>query len=793
MAISIAFGSLFYATPASASTLEDAQAALNAGRQEVIDATSSKDAADALVLSTLQTRDAAQIAVNEAQASYDASEVTTTITTPSGVSVTAYINQSRTPQPNWQCSTWTSPNINFSWGSQGPAGCGYDNFSVKFTGTITAPTDGVYRFMGDADDGFYMEIDGVTIINDWYDKGGGGNWSPSLNWTAGSTHSFTAWFYENGGGAKVILNVSYPQGIITVPSTWFGSTSTTKTSKDQNLLAILQQKQSELSTAESNYQEALVAQAQANTRLQNALAAIPELEQAVLDATPRLNAPTNVRLQQLSDGSIEVLWDAPQSSNTAVERYAIFFTTGDNAGWAVSSPETNVYLSREIFSATGGLDKDYIFKVRSDNDTLAVYSEYSEPASILVSAPAPPVIAPTGDVIIGEGGMTTLNALTDKRFVLATAWYGDPSTVACGVDVSAIVTQQIAGKSSAEVSSDNSIFGDPCPGVVKALFISGIVLEDIPVVIEPTPVPVEPTPTPEPVIPTPEPTVAPPVVEPTPEPVVPIIPPVVEPPVIVPQPQPQPIPFPVEPPSIAIPDPEPSIPPTPEPTPTPTPSEIPVIIEPTPIPTEEPVVEPTPEPSVESTPAPTPVEEPTPTPTPSEEPAPEPTKNVVEPLPEPEPTTAPTPTPEPQLPVTEAAAVQAISNLVDIAPENLTDKQVEQLVAAANVVFETAEQGSPEYKQALEALAVAAESDDIELPQELAAIPLLGDVAGAALELFNNLGNIGADMSPEQREKAEETVVAAVVVGQVAQVAAGAAVASAGGASSGGSSGRRIK
>jgi hypothetical protein len=253
---------------------------------------------------------------------------------------------------------------------------------------------------------------------------------------------------------------------------------------------------------------------------------------------------------------------------------------------------------------------------------------------------------------------------------------------------------------------------------------------------ETIPTPVEPTPTPEPT-----PTL---------------------PPVVMPEPTPTPQP----------PAPEPQ--PTPEPSPAPSPEPAPPVVEP-----EPPVVEPEP-----------PIVEPEP------EPAPEPpTEPEPQPEPEPEPPVEPEPAPEPAPePPTEEAAVEQISNLVETAPEDLTDAQVEQLVEAALVVFETAEQGSPAYEQALEALAVAAEADDAELPAELAAIPLLGDVAGAALELFNDLGNLGADMAPETRERAEETVIAAVVVGQIASVATGAAVASAGSAaSSAGSSGRRIK
>ena len=130
-------------------------------------------------------------------------------------------------------------------------------------------------------------------------------------------------------------------------------------------------------------------------------------------------------------------------------------------------------------------------------------------------------------------------------------------------------------------------------------------------------------------------------------------------------------------------------------------------------------------------------------------------------------------------------------------PQELTDKQVEQLVDAATEVLASSEQGSPEYEKALEALYVAAQADDIELPAELAAIPLLGDVAGAALEVFNNIGNVGADMAPVVREKAEKTVIATVIAAGAAinavqsatAAAASAAISSGASGTTGGSSG----
>lgn len=140
------------------------------------------------------------------------------------------------------------------------------------------------------------------------------------------------------------------------------------------------------------------------------------------------------------------------------------------------------------------------------------------------------------------------------------------------------------------------------------------------------------------------------------------------------------------------------------------------IVEPSPEPSPEITPEPTPEPSVEPSPTPTP--KPTVQPTP--EPAPVSPEPTIEPTPEPQPTITPEPVVEPL----------------------------------------------PEQPTLLE----QATQDDPELPTELAAIPLIGDVAGKVLEVFNALGNVGADMTPEQRKESQQVVVASVIVGQIASI-----------------------
>ena len=160
-----------------------------------------------------------------------------------------------------------------------------------------------------------------------------------------------------------------------------------------------------------------------------------------------------------------------------------------------------------------------------------------------------------------------------------------------------------------------------------------------------------------------------------------------------------------------------------------------------------------------------PFREPTPTPEETEEPVEEPETPEPEPLPEPEPPVSPEPS-EPELPV----------NIETVDPATLSNEQVAELISVANEILNNSEQGSAEYEQALEALFVAAEANDIELSEELAAIPGLS----AAVDAINFIGNVGADMSPKVREESEKVVVTAIVaVGAAVNAATGAALTAA--------------
>lgn len=152
-------------------------------------------------------------------------------------------------------------------------------------------------------------------------------------------------------------------------------------------------------------------------------------------------------------------------------------------------------------------------------------------------------------------------------------------------------------------------------------------------------------------------------------------------------------------------------------------------------------------------------------------------KNTPEPTPTPTPTPTPEPEPEPEEEIkVELPPLDDLTkvNFEEITPTDLTQAQAEEIKQAALETFETAQQGSPEYEAALTALLVAAQADDIVVDPALAEIPGLGQAAEAAAAVLNLLSNVGADISPQVREKAQQATVAAVIVGQVAQAAVAA-------------------
>jgi len=472
----------------------------------------------------------AQAAVDAAQTDYDNSSIPVVTSSGSGLKVDVYnsILRNMVPNPATLCRSDTFAQIAANWGNGSVAGCNSDRVTIHYYGTITVPDSGPYYFRNIADDGFYLTINGQVVINEWRDKGCGGNWGTPIQLTAGTAYTLDGWFYENGGGACSTLYVMQPSGNWqVVPASWFGTTAVTTYTKDPALLDVLNQKKADLQAA------------------QDALAAIPTIV---------INPPTNLASRVNPDGSVLLIWDAP-TSDLIPERYAIFFSNGTSNGWAVSSTVTSIVLPPELFANTGGWNSKYTFKVRSDNDTAKAYSDFSNDQTLYLSDPTPPPV-----VVIPPALVETPTATVDTPTVVET-----PT-----VSPSVSPTPEPTPPSTQETTTVQTPETSPSPSDTSTVDSQTVVPSDPTPAPEPQPVPpvapvepsVPPAPAPEPE-PLPEPQPAPePAPDPAPEPA--------PDPAPAPDPQPEPAPDPAPAPE-PDPAPEPSPAPAPEPAPIPEP------------------------------------------------------------------------------------------------------------------------------------------------------------------------------------------------------------------------------
>lgn len=236
------------------------------------------------------------------------------------------------------CNTSVVPNMNFDVGGDVVAGCQADFVLIHWTGYITLPIDGQVTFQSMADDGFYMDIGGNVVIDDWVLKGCSGN-TGTANFQSGVSQKIDVWWYEYGGGACNMLYYTDPiAGFSLVPDTAFTTD------------------------------------------------VVPVV------APPSLSKPLGLN-GAVNGTTVELVW-ASIVEDTAIENYAVTWTYGDNPGWGISSLEPKATI------ANLPEDTEITFRIRSDNNTLGVYSEMSDPFVIrtgfipVVEPPVEPPVEP---------------------------------------------------------------------------------------------------------------------------------------------------------------------------------------------------------------------------------------------------------------------------------------------------------------------------------------------------------------------------------------------------------------
>jgi hypothetical protein len=119
--------------------------------------------------------------------------------------------------------------------------------------------------------------------------------------------------------------------------------------------------------------------------------------------------------------------------------------------------------------------------------------------------------------------------------------------------------------------------------------------------------------------------------------------------------------------------------------------------------------------------------------------------------------------------------VTPVEPVVTPEPIPAPEPTLEPVVEPSVPVLTPAEQ----YQAVLDNLMAEAQADDIQVPENIASIPVFGQTAVALINALNFIGNVGADMSPAVRKKAKQTLVSAVIVTQVAQLSTQTAMSAA--------------
>lgn len=210
--------------------------------------------------------DASQAAAQAAQTAYDTSQVVVGGQSVSGLQADVYNNVQTKGNPPQRsanaytfCRTVTVDNIQAQWGGGSVLGCNSDYVMIHYHGYITYPTSKQVYFMAQADDGFYMTIDGQPIINDWSLKGCGANSAGLFSFQAGVSYPIDAWFYEWTGGACSTLyyqQVGVGQWSV-APALFFSQTVAAVVKKDPALKVVADAKAAAYVSAVADEEQAL--------------------------------------------------------------------------------------------------------------------------------------------------------------------------------------------------------------------------------------------------------------------------------------------------------------------------------------------------------------------------------------------------------------------------------------------------------------------------------------------------------------------------------------------------------
>lgn len=198
----------------------------------------------------------------------------------------------------------------------GPATCyRYENFIVKFTGTITVPQSwSSTYFAGYTDDGFRMYVNGALATDQWVEQGA--TWSPYTpvyDTTEDKTLDVEIWWYNGGGPGSLHIGWAIPGGWTGVyPSAMSSGPGPTQQEINAYNQAVQTKAQAQAvyNDKSSIYSQEVQVLAQLNQNLTTATQNLTTAQENLTNALNTKNSTTETYDQSIIDlnASIEDAW-----------------------------------------------------------------------------------------------------------------------------------------------------------------------------------------------------------------------------------------------------------------------------------------------------------------------------------------------------------------------------------------------------------------------------------------------------------------------------------------------------
>jgi hypothetical protein len=113
------------------------------------------------------------------------------------------------------------------------------------------------------------------------------------------------------------------------------------------------------------------------------------------------NAPTNLQVE-LSGSFVKLQWEAPQGNTVLPERYAIAFNITTTQGYGIATGNggdnnalrTKISIPVALFLQLAPAGTEWVFMIRADNDTLHLYSTWSNAITLIIGSNPLVVVQP---------------------------------------------------------------------------------------------------------------------------------------------------------------------------------------------------------------------------------------------------------------------------------------------------------------------------------------------------------------------------------------------------------------